>query len=336
MKTKSKNRSSKQSQRILQRCGLEPEISLTLSFRACLYIFSFSLAAACLSASPGRAEIPQEQLSPIDILVYHLTPGSQNADIPNAPFQAAKHQPDQHKIQTGNNTAVNSAAQVDEKSLHLFIAENPYTELGRQLWRARISVPKAEKDIQSKNQLQQIIKQIRSVEFELSAKTPEYFIVTEPVQETEPNEIPSDTEATEEQKRKKIEHKLPYEPVTEQTLKMFESLSKHPEQLHNPLELGKILFRSGNLKQAAVCYQQALNSKSTDAPSARNTAWILLQIGNCVRDDEPLTAIQMYRRVITEHPNSPWVDLARTRIKLTEWFLNDKPKMLIENGVSKT
>jgi hypothetical protein len=239
------------------------------------------------------------------------------------------------------------------------VAQSSNNQPAHQLWQARISISKAEKD-ESKNELQRIIEQIRSVEFEPQEKVTKPVIVVEPIPITEPNEIPSTIETPQEKEVKKIKPKLPYEPVTDQTLQILKGLLQHPERLRNPFELGEILFLSGHLKEAAVCYLEALSRSSTSAGdkadpnqkpqqdakipdvvvktgmfSIRNTAWILFQIGNCLRDDDLPTAVKMYTQLITEYPDSPWVDLAKARSKLIDWYLKDNPRVLIaENQFS--
>ena len=324
---------------------------LTLSFKLCFCFFGFSFLAVCLSASLVGAEISSEQLDPVNLLVSHLAPGSQDVNTPNIPRtpsasfrvweppnQVAKLQrKQQEQSQTSSIAAVNLAARIDKKlpQSSLLISESPNTHLGRQLWQARISVPKGEKDNKNKSELQRIIEQIRSVEFEPEDKAPEPLIAFEPTQKTEPNETLSDTEVPEKSEEKKIEPKLeaplPYEPVTDETLQMLENLLQHPEQLKTPFELGEVLFRSGHLKEAGMCYQQALNRKNLDEiNSPQNRAWILFQIGNCLRNDDPPTAMEMYRQLIIEYPNSLWTDLAKARSKLVNWYQQDTPRTLID------
>jgi TolA-binding protein len=94
--------------------------------------------------------------------------------------------------------------------------------------------------------------------------------------------------------------------------------------------LGEVLFLSDYLKEASVFYREALNRKSPDKDDqAQNRAWILFQIGNCLRGDDPLTAMKIYRQLITEYPDSSWTDLAKTRHKLIDWYQKDKPQTLI-------
>jgi tetratricopeptide (TPR) repeat protein len=223
----------------------------------------------------------------------------------------------------------NSAAAVGQKSPQSsFIAPpDPNSHLRRQLWRAELSITKGEKNKGTKNELKRIIEQIRSIKFELQKEIFEPIIVPEVVPIDEPNEAVSETK---EQEKKEIEPKLPYEPITDKTLQILKSLSQHPDNLRNPFELGETLFLSGNLKEAAIFYREALKRKSPgDVGSARDRAWNLFQIGNCLWNDNPPTAIKMYGQLIIEYPNSPWKELAEARSKLLDWYLTDKPRELI-------
>lgn len=285
------------------------------------------------------------QLNPINILICHLVPSSQDVNAPNIPAHSdasfrARQSPaqvaelqlgQQEQSRTRNNVAVNVTAQIDEElpKSSLIIARSPTTEPERLLWQARISAPKEEKNSRSQNELQHVIKQIGSVEFRPQDETPEPSIVVEPVQKTEPDKISVDIEAAQD----KSEAELPYERVTDKTLHLFKSLSQHPDQLHNPFELAEVLFCSGNLKEAAMCYQHTLDDRSIgDANSTQNKAWILFQIGNCLRNDDPPTAMQMYRQLIAEYPDSPWADLARAQSKLVSWYQQEKPRALIDEN----
>jgi len=320
----------------------------TLSFKFYLCAFSFSFSAFCLPASVTGKEISSEQLDPMNFLPSFLAKPSQDANTPNVPqlpMQVArlsqKKQP-----QTTGTTSVNFAVQVEEElpQSNFTTAPNLNNQLERQLRRTRISASKGQKDKSSERELKRIIEQIRSVEFKPHSETSKPLIVVKPVLPTEPNEallqphVPisheaetiADAEIPEESREKQIEPKLPYEPVSDRTLKMLETLSQHPDQLDNPLELAEVLFLSGHPKEAAVLYREALNRSSSDqAGSAQDRAWILFQLGNCLRDEDPPTAAKMYRQLITEYPNSPWTDLAQTWDKLIDWHQKDEPRALI-------
>jgi len=226
----------------------------------------------------------------------------------------------------------NSAAAVGQKSpqKNLTIPPDPNSNFRRQLWRVELSIAKGEKDKRTKDELKRMIEQIRSIELKPDKQTSEPVLVPEVIQTAELNETLPDKAVSKEQKTKEIGTKLPYEPISDQTLQILKDLSQHLDHLRNSFELGETLFLSGNLKEAAIFYSEALKRKSPDdVGSARDRAWILFQIGNCLRNDDPITAMKMYGQLITEYPNSPWKELAGARNKLLNWYLTDKPSELI-------
>lgn len=223
----------------------------------------------------------------------------------------------------------------DEKTPFLLLEKTPKTNLSRQLWQARISPAKDTNSRQRANELQQIIKQLNSIEFKTKEQTPEPLITVEPIQKTEHNEIPANIETTQAHKPEKTEPKLPYKQVTDQTLLIVRNLSQHPDKLDRPLELAEILFDSNCLAEAAKCYQQAFDRMTTnETHQLTDKAWILFQMGNCLQYDNAPKAIQMYKQIITEYPDSPWTNIAKAKYKLIDWYLKDKPNMLINEHKS--
>lgn len=225
------------------------------------------------------------------------------------------------------------------------------SEIAHQLWLNRLTPPKKQDDTKYKKELQQLIKLIRSVKFESKDKPAEPVIAIEPTKKAEPNEtitIIKQAQADEvgfdqvqpfalaaEQKTQSTTDKsLPYKPVSVETLQMLHKLSTKPEQMHNHLELAEILFLSSHLKEAAIFYKHALKQMSQDdLISAKDKAWIIFQIANCLRDEDQQAAKKIYRQLINEYPNSLWTDLAKARERLIDWYLTDKPLTLIdENG----
>jgi len=320
------------------------------------YIFCFSILSFCFSVPGAMAKTPPEQLDPIDFLVSHLAKLPQDMNKPNVSPELVKLQPTRQEPsktytpslwEVSNIVPANFVAQVDQNlpQTNFNIAENTDSYLKQQLWLARISAPIIKKDNKNKDELQQLIKQIHSIEFKLQKET------SGPVNTgaklapiTEPNKTPAHIKPPEKPKEKETEHKLPYEPITRQTLQIIRNILQHPDQLENPFELGEVLFLSGHLKEAAAVYKEALKRKAADkAGSVQDRAWILLQIGNCLRDDDLPTAAKTYKQVISEYPDSPWSDLAKAQYKLIDWYLKDKPQTLtaesrpldskIENGV---
>lgn len=274
-------------------------------------ILCFSLVSLCFLTSPVCAQTrSQPQIS-------------QDAQI-----QAAG----QVKPQTSSIETVNFADEVNQKSPQISTATpgNPTANLGRQLWRAGISVYEGKKDNKRKNELKQLIQQVRSIEFKPPIQ-PESIIKIEPMETTvEANQTPFDIDVAEGSEKNTIESELPYEHITDWTLQMIGNIAQDPNQLDNPFKLGEVLYFSGHLKVAAVFYQEALNRTDPDkTETARNRAWILFQIGNCLRNDDLTTAQKMYKQLIAQYPGSPWMEPAKAREKIIDWYLKEKPKTLI-------
>lgn len=209
---------------------------------------------------------------------------------------------------------------------------DPKNVSGLELLRADISIAKSENDTKSKNQLMQIIEQIRSVEFKPQIQEPEPVVVPEKAPVIEPNETETvpDEPVQKEETKQQAKSVLPYEPVTDQTLQMLRTLAQNPEELDNPLELAEVLFFSGNLKEASMFYSEALKRRDpNDTGSSGDRAWILFQMGNCLRNDDMPAAAKMYQRLVIEYPNSPWVEPAKARSDLIAWYLKDEPAKLM-------
>ncbi|MCP4613750.1 MAG: tetratricopeptide repeat protein [Planctomycetes bacterium] len=228
-----------------------------------------------------------------------------------------------------------SSVAADNKKTSRSSLDNTTDQNGRpkrQLWLAKLNMAEDEKDETTKNELQRMIEQIRSVNFEFQKEAFETVIVPDVVPIVVPIDDPNEAAAEDarEQYKKEEESNLSNGLVTNQTLQTIRDLSQDPSNLHNPFELGETLFLSGYLKEAAKFYQEALKRKTPDdAGAARDRAWILFQIGNCLRNNDQPEAIKMYGQLITEYPDSPWKELAEARRTLLSWFLKDEPHKLI-------
>jgi tetratricopeptide (TPR) repeat protein len=286
-------------------------------------ILCFSLVSFCFLTSPACAQTRSQHLGLTDFLIPYLAQISQDAKVRTTV---------QEKPQTSSIETVNLADELNQKlpQISTAIPGNQTTNPGRQLWRAGISVYEGEKDNKRKNELKRLIEQVRSIEFKPPMQH-EPVINIEPTETTvEPNQIPFDVDVAEGSGKNTIESQLPYEHVTDWTLQMIGNIAKDPNQLDNPFKLGEVLFLSGRLKEAAIFYQEAFKRKNPDETGIDlNRAWILFQIGNCLRDDDLSTAQKMYRQLIAQYPGSPWADLAKAREKIIDWYLKEKPKTLI-------
>ena len=209
-------------------------------------------------------------------------------------------------------------------------------QIERQLMESRISPPAQSPNDSKSNGLRQIIEQVRSVKFETSRG--------ESVEPQQPAQQPVDTAlavppqsptaAPAETEQQPLVSSTATQPAgastSNHTLQIVEGQLKDPNQITNPFELAEILFRSGRMVPAGLCYKQALNIMPTDDPNlGTERAWILFQIGNCLKDEDPNTARESYGELIRTHPDSPWTEIAKVRYGLIEWNQKEKPVELI-------
>jgi tetratricopeptide (TPR) repeat protein len=226
------------------------------------------------------------------------------------------------------NSAAGDGRKISQSSIFNLI--DPNNVHGRELLRAEMSAAYGQNDTKSKDQLEKIIEQIRSVEFEPQKRSPEPVIVPEKAPAIEPNDTVPEMPVQQEKAKQETKPGPQNEPIAEETLQMLRNMAKEPEKLANPLELGEILFVSGNVKEAAMFYSEALRRKDpNDAGAFWDRAWILFQMGNCLRTDDMPAAAKMYQQLLTEYPNSPWADVATARNNLIAWYLKDEPLKLV-------
>lgn len=210
--------------------------------------------------------------------------------------------------------------------------EDPKNISGFELLRADVGIAKSEKDTNSSDRLRQIIEQIRSVEFKPQQQAPERVVVPEkaPAPAIEPNETMPEVPLQNEEPKQQAKSEQPYESITEETLQVLRTLAQEPVKLDNPLELGETVFASGNVKEASIFYREALKRKDpNDFGSSGDRAWILFQIGNCLRNDDLPAAAKAYQQLLTEYPNSPWAGPAKAQSDLITWYLKDEPAKLM-------
>ncbi len=274
--------------------------SCSLEFR----LFAVGLSLLFAASSLAEEDITSEHLDPIIFLAANQGTAPQNLQPVNVTLQSGK------------------TAEQKNSSVSKILS----SESARQLWKAEIVAPTVGKDDKSEKELLQIIEQLHSVKFEAKKQSGQPAATAEPT-----SQISSAAEVTSQKiDEEQVESRLLMRPLTKQTLQMADDLLKHPEQIDNPLELGEILFLSGYLPRAAIAYQEALKRTEPNSPSsAKDRSWILLQMGNCLRADDPATAAKMYRQLISEYPNSQWADAAKAQDQLAEWYQKDNPKTLV-------
>jgi len=206
--------------------------------------------------------------------------------------------------------------------------KNSTENLERQLFETRIRSLSPEKDIKSE-ELKKIIQQVRSVKFESRSAAQ-----ISPYSPIEVNAAPA---LKPEESRQYIKITDSVEQQRLETQELLEKQLKDPNLISNPYELAEILYKNGNQFYAGLCYKQAFSKLPPDDPNlASQRAWILFQIGNCLKDEDPNTAKESYAELIRTHSDSPWAELAKVRYSLIEWYQQEKPELLIQQQNKKS
>jgi hypothetical protein len=196
---------------------------------------------------------------------------------------------------------------------------------------------------EDKNALQEMIKNIQSIKFDKETevktdailknvgKTPQKnnnhkktptTIKKETVQKPQPEKVkPLNTTP------KKLKQN-----ISDQTLDSIKRICEHPESIQNPFALAEILFKCCQNDMAAVYYIAAEDQKNI---SQDDKAWAMFQAANCLAQNKPENALKKYETLLQKYPQSPWTQIANSKISLLKWKIENTPQTLIENVSSE-
>jgi tetratricopeptide (TPR) repeat protein len=202
----------------------------------------------------------------------------------------------------------------------------------RQLWRNRVLAPEQTDDPETQIALNGLVRRIRSMRFEAKEQPPAAapFVMPEPT-ERRVDVAPGQDAAERKEERPPTASSAPREsPLSLEAAEALQRVVADPNQAGNPLELAELLYLTGRLPEAAVLYRKALDGAAGKGPGAQaDRAWILLQLGNCLRDAKPAQARDIYARLVAEHPDCPWVDLAKAHSQLITWYEQVQPRQWV-------
>jgi len=296
----------------------------------CLFIF-----ALAISPPSSVAKNQNQYLDPTDLL------SSYNVQNPNEPkhlehpmkINAVRKKSNQSPL--NDTVPINFEIQIEQnqpnqkEQTRLALDDSP----SRNLLRTSLSVI-GNNDSNAKNELQKLINKINSAKF-ISQKTTAPKKEKNRIQPPPDKNEPTQNAGEKQKPENTTKTPLPDNQIAPETLQMIEESSRRNQQIKNPLELAEILYLSNNFKKAAELYQMALKqiNDNTEA-DAQQKAWILFQLGNCLKHSDKQKAIQFYRKLITQFPDSIWTQTAKSREKITDWYLKAQPEKLISENKS--
>ncbi len=216
-------------------------------------------------------------------------------------------------------------------------SRNPAPEtrgpLAREMWSSRIAAPQAGDDAQTSLALKRLIRQVRVLTVNgkgpapLSAPTAET-----PAQAEAPTPMITNVQSVEPAPPEPVASAAPQTTpgLSPKTQKTLESLRKNAGRVRDPLEVAELLFLSGRPAEAVPFYEESLRRTSAGGPaSGADRAWILFQLGNCLRETDATKAQDAYMKLIAEYPNSPWTEMARASGRLLTWYQSTRPDQLV-------
>ena len=88
--------------------------------------------------------------------------------------------------------------------------------------------------------------------------------------------------------------------------KITDKFKADPNQAVDVLLLADVLYRDKKFDKAVVYYKYALKKYKADS----SQAWILYQLGNCLKSDYPQQGMEYYNKLLAKFPDSKWSDFA--------------------------
>jgi tetratricopeptide (TPR) repeat protein len=207
------------------------------------------------------------------------------------------------------------------------------TDVTRKLWRSRVSSPEQADDAQAQIALNEMVRRVRSVKFDGKEQEPHAapaFVMPEPVDNRLDAPPAGDNTVKQAVQPTAMASATPEGPLPREAAEALKRVLADPNQAGEPLELAELLYLTGRRQEAAVFYRKSLDLVTGKEPAAReDRAWILLQLGNCLRETDPAKAKDVYAKLIAEHPDSPWVELAKAHSQLIAWYEQVQPRQWV-------
>jgi len=257
-------------------------------------------------------------------LICIILPGINRAD--DEKYQPSPVNSTSTRLQdnSGNHNYVTSAMDYQARVLY-------------RLWLSNVSYPEVKSEKKKQKELLELIEKVRSVKLEKKTVESEELVSSEPGETDEPNKPHFEKKTAEKTVKEKTRPIYTESKISELTLKKLKEFLEGTEKIENPFQLAEILYRSGQISAAAGLYQHALKqNENIGTLCSEDEAWIIFQIANCLRNENPELADKMYKKLIQQYADSPWVDLAKARDKLLNWYGKEKPQNLVKNEALQT
>lgn len=200
-----------------------------------------------------------------------------------------------------------------------------------ELWSSRVSVPEVTEDTEASLALQRLIRQVRTLAVDNKGPAEPSGPVAPPLTAQPPAPVAPSVETAQ---PVLVEAVATAAPETAPTLspraqKTLEDLRQDPNRIRDPLETAELLFLSGRPTDAVPFYEEALRrTRAGDVAADGDRAWILFQLGNCLRETDIAKAQDAYLKLIAQYPDCPWTEMARAGGRFLTWYQTARPDQL--------
>jgi hypothetical protein len=140
--------------------------------------------------------------------------------------------------------------------------------------------------------------------------------------------LPGDTGNLDQNTNNNIQKKEAKSVLDPAIIEKIEIIKTQPQKIDQPFLLAELLHSNGYLEYAVYFYNITLADKTTSQQIDK--AWVLLQKANCQKQYEPVKAVDTYKQIISDYPDSTWVQPAQANQDLLNLYIQQKPKELIE------
>jgi tetratricopeptide (TPR) repeat protein len=214
--------------------------------------------------------------------------------------------------------------------------DEPEGQIVRELWSSRIAAPDPSEDAETRLDIKRLIRQLESVKFQDANPIPTFTppAPNQPSPEPPLSPIVREPATPIATTSRTAEQPTAPEMSSPDTQRVLETLRRSPERVPDPLEMAELLFLSGRPTEAVPFYDRAFQLTDPEDPSAaKDRAWILFQLGNCLKQTDIARAQNAYMKLISAYPNSPWTELAKAQGRLLTWYQNERPHDLMAREV---
>jgi tetratricopeptide (TPR) repeat protein len=194
--------------------------------------------------------------------------------------------------------------------------------LYKQLRKGGITAISAEEETETRRELQDLIAELGSltlpkIEKAVSRQGP----IAEPLEEIEEAEPAPVTKAQPQPE--------PQKPLADHLLI---ALEKNPQSVVDPFGVAEALFASGDLDKAAKFYQLAIDRMASQEQHPDGD-WAMLQKANCLREEAPDIAEEIYQKFDDQYPNSVWNTTGRAHQQVISWYKKNDPHTVISQCI---